>query len=79
MIPFQKILTLVIRTFSKPMLTYAKRKQQEKKLYYFNGFFIFFGKRYHAMEHWINHRIIKSIQKKTLVDLKDEVALEKGI
>jgi hypothetical protein len=31
------------------------------------------------MEHWINHRIIKSIQKKTLVDLKDEVALEKGI
>jgi hypothetical protein len=49
MIPFQKIFTLVIRTFSKPMLTYAKRKQQEKKLYYFNGFFIFFGRRYHAM------------------------------
>ena len=50
---------MLIRTFSRPMLGYVKRKQQKKKDSLFAGFFIGFGRRWHTMEHWVNHSILK--------------------
>jgi hypothetical protein len=47
MIPFQKIFTLCIRTFSKPMLALMKKKQQEGKLKTFRWLFVGLGRRYH--------------------------------
>lgn len=42
------------------MLSLAKKKQQEKKFLIFNNFFIYFGRKYHRIEHWVNWKIIKS-------------------
>lgn len=64
MFPFQKIFTLLIRTFSRPMLGYVKRKQQEKKLNLFGGFFMFIGRRAYVVEHWINYRMLKTTVKR---------------
>lgn len=61
------------------MLSYMKRKQQEKKMQYFSTLFILIGRRYHAMESWLNYRILKSTNKKTIVELKEDMLLEKGI
>lgn len=71
MIPFQKIFTLVIRTFSKPMLSYLKKKQQEAGFIYFAMMFRWIGRKYHHMEHWINYRVLKVNAKKQPVELKD--------
>lgn len=79
MIPFQKIFTLVIRTFSKPVLSLMKKKQQEGKLKHFRWFFVGLGRRYQVFEHWLNHRLLKTAHKKQLTELKEEVLLEKGV
>ena len=47
MIPFQKILALVIRTFSKPMLGWLQKSQKENKMTYTRWIFVAFGRRYH--------------------------------
>ena len=79
MIPFQKIFTLVIRTFSKPVLSLMKKKQQEGKLRSFRWFFVGLGRRYQIFEHWLNHRLLKTAHKKQLTELKEEILLEKGV
>jgi hypothetical protein len=70
MIPFQKIFTLAIRTFSKPMLAYLKKKHSDGRLRFFNRLFIAFGRKYHAFEYWVNYRIIKSTHKKNFIEPK---------
>lgn len=70
MIPFQKIFTLAIRTFSKPVLALLKKKQQQHKMRFLNWFFVMLGRRYHAFEHWLNHTILKTTHKKQLTELK---------
>ncbi len=79
MFPFQKIFTLLIRTFSRPMLGYVKRKQIERPASRFASFFVGLGRRAHTLEHWVNHRILKTAKKRQVSELKDEVLLEKGI
>jgi hypothetical protein len=79
MIPFQKIFTLVVRTFSKPMLSLMKKKQQEGKLGYFRWLFVGLGRKYQAFEHWLNHRLLKTSHKKQMTELKEEILLEKGV
>lgn len=79
MIPFQKIFTLLIRTFSKPMLGYLKQRQQENKMMLLRWVFVRVGRQYHSFEHWLNHRILKTSHKKQITELKEEVLLEKGI
>lgn len=79
MIPFQKVFTLLIRTFSKPLLAYAKKQQHFNKSPFFKWFFVRVGRRYHAFEHWLNHKILKTTHKKQLTELKEEILLEKGI
>jgi len=46
MIPFQKIFTLAIRTFSKPVLALIRKKHNQNKLGAFRTFFIAFGRKY---------------------------------
>jgi len=46
MIPFQKIFTLIVRTFSKPVISYLKQRQQENKMVYLRWFFVRVGRRY---------------------------------
>lgn len=79
MIPFKKIAVLIIRTFSQPMLRYLRRKQQEKKLTFFSGFFIGLGRRTHILEHWINMHILKATLRKQPSRLNETILLEKGI
>lgn len=79
MFPFQKIFTMLIRTFSRPMLGYVKRKQQEKLGSKFAGMFIGLGRRSFAFEHWVNLRILKTVHRRQHAEYKSEVLLEKGI
>ena len=79
MIPFQKIFTLFIRQFSKPMLSYMKDKHKQQRMWFFNRFFIFFGQKYHRMEQLINMRILKTIKSRSSKPLGEDAALEKGI
>jgi hypothetical protein len=79
MFPFQKIFTVLIRTFSRPMLGYVKRKQIEKPSSRFASFFVGVGRRAQAIEHWVNHRILKTVKRRQAAELKDEVLLEKGV
>lgn len=64
MIPFQKIFTLIVRTFSKPVLTMMKKKQQEGRFKGFRWFFVHLGKGYHGFEQWINQKMLKTVHKK---------------
>ena len=66
MIPFQKIFTLLIRTFSKPMVSYLKQRQQQNQMVALRWIFVGVGKRYHVFEHWLNHKILKTTQKKQI-------------
>jgi len=79
MIPFQKIFTLVIRTFSKPLLSLMKKKQQEGKYRHWRWFFVGLGRKYQVFEHWLNHKLLKTSHKKQLTELKEEILMEKGI
>ena len=79
MIPFQKIFTLVIRTFSKPLLSLMKKKQQEGKYKHWRWFFVGLGRKYQVFEHWLNHKLLKTSHKKQLTELKEEILMEKGI
>ena len=66
MIPFSKIFTLLIRQFSKPMLIYMKGKHKQQQMKFFSRFFIYFGQKYHRMEHLINFKILKAVKSKNV-------------
>ena len=70
MIPFQKILALVIRTFSKPMLGWLQKSQKQNKMTYTRWIFVAFGRRYHHFEHWLNHTVLKTTHKRQVAQLK---------
>ena len=79
MIPFKKIFTLLIRTFSRPMLEYFKQQHRLKHRGIFGSMFVSFGRRIFNMEAWVNHRILRSHKHFKKVEYKEEVLLEKGI
>jgi hypothetical protein len=67
MFPFQKIFTLLIRTFSRPMLGYVKKKQIERPGSRFARFFVGLGRRAQIFEHWVNHRVLRTTKHRQLV------------
>lgn len=75
MIPFQKIFTLLIRTFSRPMLQYFKQKQQLKQSSIIGRLFIAIGRRTYAIEHWVNLRILKTLTLRRHILYTEEVLL----
>jgi hypothetical protein len=75
MIPFQKIFTILIRTFSRPMLGYIKQKQQINKGNWVGNLFIGLGRRTWAFEQWTNRRILKKPTGQRTHEIKDEVYL----
>ena len=79
MISFKKILVIIIRTFSHPMLAYLKRKQQQNQLKLFSRTFMVLGRRAHKLEHWLNSNVLTSTRPTHSAMIADKVALEKGI
>lgn len=77
--PLQKIVTIVIRTFSKPMLSYMRRKHEKKELKFFNWIFIWLGRKYNQGEQFINNQLLRTQRLTHMPELKEEIALEKGI
>jgi len=68
----------MIRTFSKPMVEYFKKKQKLHQGSIFGRIFIAFGRRIYIVENWVNHRILKTAKARK-TNYKDGALLEKGI
>ncbi|CAD8114849.1 unnamed protein product [Paramecium primaurelia] len=83
MIPIQKLASLLIRTFSKPLSNqikrYALNKHRSRKPSLVKTAFVFLGNKYHNVETFINRKSIgiKS-QEMFFKPLTDEAALNKG-
>lgn len=82
MIPWYKITSLVIRIFSKPLITYAKKIPLNETASFpaqlTRRMLISLGNKHRQAEIYINRKFIKSEVKDPLKPLKDEAALEKG-
>jgi hypothetical protein len=80
MIPLIKVVSLLFRVFSKPLINYTKmyHATNEIKSNRLKSFFIMMGNKYHRFENFINKRYMKmaSVAHKPL---NDNIALEKGI
>jgi|LakMenEpi03Aug12_release.lakeMendotaPanAssembly.Ray.scaffolds.fasta_scaffold709982_1 hypothetical protein len=63
-IPFTKLLTLLIKTFSKPVLAMAKKNQNLQRMIWMNIVFRWVGRKFHNMEFFINSRF-RNIQRTT--------------
>ena len=79
MIPLGKLLTLLIKTFSKPMLSYATKKQKKGNMRAFNAIFIWLGRKYYLAENFVNHNIRKIGRTHHHREISEQAALEKGI
>ena len=79
MIPFKKIFTLLVRTFSRPMLEYFKQQHRLKHNNLFGSIFVSFGRRIYLMENWVNHRVLRSHPHLRTSSQREEVLLERGI
>ena len=63
-IPFTKLLTLLIKTFSKPVLAMAKKNQNLQRMISMNIVFRWVGRKFNNMEYFINSRF-RNIQRTT--------------
>ncbi|CAK67853.1 unnamed protein product (macronuclear) [Paramecium tetraurelia] len=83
MIPIQKLASLLIRTFSRPLSNqikrYALNKHRSRKPSLIKTSFVFLGNKYHNFETFLNRKSIgiKS-QEMFFKPLTDEAALTKG-
>lgn len=84
MFPLFKVLTLLIKVFSRPAVNYTKKFQMvhitdEKKRS--REFFIYLGNRFHIIESKINRKLlnISDVSDLKIKKLNNEAALEKGI
>lgn len=62
MIPFYKVFSLVMRVFSKPLVTYTKQYHLSKKRFFhehLRTFFIFLGRKYNYIESSIKSSALK--------------------
>lgn len=78
MVSFTKIVTLLVRMFSKPAVTFIKNAQLENKSPKLTGFFSRFG----SWVHHIEYRINKALSNDPMLEPKPispEVAAEKGV
>ena len=82
MIPFYKLLSLLIRVFSRPLINYTKKihlnnNSGEQEI--LRTIFIRCGNFYHRWETKINKKFLKIESNFANKPLNDELALEKGI
>ncbi|CAD8127450.1 unnamed protein product [Paramecium sonneborni] len=83
MVPIQKLTSLLIRTFSKPLSNqikrYALNKHRSRKPSIIKTSFIFIGNKYHNLEKYLNRKSIgMNNQEVFFKPLSDEAALTKG-
>ncbi|CAD8209541.1 unnamed protein product [Paramecium octaurelia] len=83
MIPIQKLASLLIRTFSKPLSNqikrYALNKHRSRKPSLIKTGFVFLGNKYHNFETFLNRKSIgMKSQEMFFKPLTDEAALIKG-
>lgn len=83
MLPILKVLTLLFKVFSKPMITHTKKYHMARKNNHSNfskRFFIYFGNKWHIIETRINRRFLNISQTDFKIkDLSPNDALEKGL
>lgn len=75
MIPLGKLLTLLIKTFSKPMLNYAKKMNTQQRMTRMNSFFIWVGRKSFQIENFMNYSIRKMKFPTTVKQISDDSAL----
>jgi Optic atrophy 3 protein (OPA3) len=83
MLPILKVLTLIFKVFSKPMITYTKKYHMARKNNHSNfskSFLIYFGNKWHMIETMINRRFLNISQSDFVIkELSPNDALEKGL
>lgn len=81
MIPFYKAFSLILRVFSKPLISYTKKvhSSREAQNMYVRQFFVKLGNFYHRFDSSINRKFLKISSQFAYKPLSDELAIEKGI
>lgn len=77
MIPLIKVVSLLFRVFSKPLINYTKmyHATNEIKSNWLRAFFIMLGNKYHRFENYINKRYLKVSNEFAFKPLNDTLAL----
>lgn len=82
-LPIYKVISLVIRVFSKPVVNYMKQTHIKNNTSgpnsKFRQAFIYLGNTYHKGEAFINRKFMKIESQYAHKPLNDELAVEKGI
>jgi hypothetical protein len=84
MIPFFKILSIIVRTLTRPLVNYTKAahlSRRNDKTFFLKDFFIWLGNYYNKMEYLINRRFLKLSDKENFYVkvLNEDIAIEKGV
>jgi hypothetical protein len=81
MIPLIKVVSLLFRVFSKPLINYTKmyHATNEIKSNRVKAFFVMMGNKYHRFENFVNKRYLKMPSSVVLKPLNENIAVEKGI
>ena len=81
-LPLIKVFSLVVRVFSKPLISYTKQMHLKNEGFshpYVRTIFIRLGNRYNHWETNINRKFMNVKTEYAYRELADNVALEKGI
>lgn len=82
-LPLYKVLSLFIRVFSKPLITYTKQAHLKNDAGSSHPLlrkaFIKLGNSYNKGETWLNRKFMKIETQFAYKPLNDELAIEKGI
>lgn len=82
-LPFYKVISLVIRVISRPLVNQFKHKHLKNNGQethpYVRAAFIWLGNSSSRWEAWINRRFMKIDSQFAYKPLNDELAIEKGI
>lgn len=82
-LPVYKVLSLVIRVFSRPLINYVKsahiKDNGESNNPHLRKSFIWLGNASSRWEAWVNRRFMKIDSQFAYKPLNDELAIEKGI
>jgi hypothetical protein len=78
-IPLSKLITVFLRFFSRPVVTYAKNKHLKSKTSPFAGVFIFFGRFIQQLEYKANKILLNKPDLAPPKEFSAEVSIEKGV
>ena len=84
MLPFIKVFSLVVKVFTKPLITYTRKVHSSRKgaqSSFTRRFFLYLGDRYNKIETSINRRFLNlDVSDDFFVKpISDELAIDKGI